>query len=82
MAGHALRRLCEHFAPDGGKKITIVYGAAHMGPIMEYAQNDHKLELGLKTIPRAFYNMFGDESIRFYDYQPHVDQWVRSLEIK
>lgn len=82
IAGHSLRRLCKHFESEGGKKITIVYGIAHMEPIMEYAQNEHKMELALKTIPLAINNAFGDRSIRLYDYNLAANQWTRRSDIK
>lgn len=80
-AGQGLRRLCQYFQSQGGKKIVIVNGAAHMYPMMEYSQNEHKTEIDLKKLPLELYDVFGDPSVRLYDYDQQKQEWVRRPEI-
>lgn len=80
-SGQGLRKLCRYFQSQGGKKIVVVNGAAHMYPMMEYAQNEHKTEIDLKKLPFELYDVFGDPSVRLYDYDQQKQEWVRKPEI-
>lgn len=80
-SGQGLRRLCQYFQSQGGKNIVVVNGAAHMYPTMEYAQNEHKTEIDLKKLPFELYDVFGDPSVRLYDYDQQKKEWVKRPEI-
>ena len=80
-SGQGIRKLCQYFEKIGGKKITVISGLAHMYLMMEYAQNEHKTEIALKSLPNAFYDILGNESVRIYDYDKQREHWVKRPEI-
>lgn len=80
-SGQGLRKLCQCFEKQGGRKITVISGLAHMNLIMEYAQNEHKAEVALKSLPNAFYDVLGNESVRIYDYDKQKNDWIKRTAI-
>jgi hypothetical protein len=77
LVGRHLRQLCQQLAPTGGRKIVMVWGSAHQGAIIDYAVNEHRAEHLAKTLPREFYDLFGNESARYYSWQGSSGRWQK-----
>lgn len=49
--------------------------------MIEYATNDHAVELALKAIPLKIPELFGDDSIRMYQYKSGSGSWEKRDDI-
>ncbi len=77
----AVRKLCrDHSRQLGLKELTMIFGYYHQNPIIEYIQNEHRVEEALKAVPYEVYDLFGNDGLRWYDLDSQGN-WAKRLEI-
>lgn len=74
-AAQSLRRVCAYAKTQGLNNITVVYGLAHMEPMMHYALELNLIEQIAKFPINSAYNVLGEEKPRLYRYNNQQDAW-------